>query len=135
MPVRPIVLLCQSRRRALVLLAVAVLQASCGAGWRVPASPWAQAWPPRQQVQVWQGDRALQLHGVVVTADSVSGIHYLKPLTCDSCRVVLPRRAVDSLRVGNPTGGLWRSTGLAFGLLFGLAFVACARAGSCNYGD
>lgn len=127
-------LLHRSKPRAAVLLALALAQAACGAGWRQPAEPLTAALRnPRQQVQVWQAGRARQLHGVVVSADSVSGIPFLEPLECESCRIVLARAEVDSLRVGNPTGGFWRSAGLTVGILFGLAIVACARARTCNY--
>jgi hypothetical protein len=38
---------------------------------------------------------------LLVTAgcSSITGIHYKTPLTCDSCRLALPREAVDSIRV------------------------------------
>jgi hypothetical protein len=67
---------------------------------------------PRQQVQVWSGDRAQQWHAVVVTNDSVSGIPFVRPVSCDSCRLALPRAAVDSLRLGSPSTGFWKSVGL-----------------------
>ena len=129
-------LLTRSRSRAVLLIALAWPQAACGAGWRQPTEPIPVALSnPRQQVQVWRAGRSLQLHGVTVSEDSVSGIPYLAPLDCNSCRIALPRSEVDSLRVGNPTSGFWRSGGLAVGLLFGLAIVVCAGARSCNYTD
>ena len=126
----------RSRLRSLLLLALALVQAACGAGWRRVEDPLAAARQrPRQQVQVWQAGRARQLHSVVVTADSVSGVPYLEPPDCDSCRIAVPRAAVDSLRFGNSTAGLWRSVGLGAGILLGLAIITCARAKTCNYTD
>jgi hypothetical protein len=84
----------------------------CGAGWRSlpPLAP--SELPPDQQVQVWSLDRARQWHGVIVTSDSVSGIPFFRPLSCDSCRRSVPRAEVDSLRVGSPSAGFWKSLGL-----------------------
>jgi hypothetical protein len=58
---------------------------------------------PRQQVQVWSGGTARRWHAVQVGADSISGIPFIQATTCDSCRIALPRAAVDSVRQG-----LWR---------------------------
>ena len=55
----------------------------------------------RQQVQVWEGTHARILHAVRITQDSVSGVPFQEPPSCDSCRVALPLSRVDSLRVGN----------------------------------
>ena len=94
-----------------------------------------QSFPPRQQVQVWRQGKAWRLHGVAIGSDSVTGVPFLAPLPCDSCRIAIPRAAVDSLRLGNPSAGFWRSAGLGMGLLFALAAVSCAMARSCNYTD
>ena len=61
-----------------------------------------------------------RLHGVIVGADTVSGIPFLKPLDCDSCRVRIERAEVDSLRIGEPVDGFWKTAalGAALGLLF-----------------
>ncbi|HEY6785563.1 MAG TPA: hypothetical protein VI159_11460 [Gemmatimonadales bacterium] len=85
---------------------VPFLQA-CGAGWHrtdivTPESP-------RQQVEVWQGKSSQQWHGVHVTDSTVSGISYVSPINCDSCRVTVARSAVDSIRLGNPVAGFWKT--------------------------
>jgi len=90
-------------------IAVIFLQ-GCGAGWQrtdivAPASP-------RQQVEVWQGTASQQWHAVRVTDSTVSGINFLKPIDCDSCRQTIARTTVDSIRLGNPPLGFWKTFGL-----------------------
>lgn len=97
---------------------LALVLTGCGAGWRSlpPLAP--SELPPDQQVQVWSRGRAHQWHGVVVTTDSVSGVLYFRPLSCDRCRQAIPRSQVDSLRVGSPSNGFWKSiAALAVGAL------------------
>jgi hypothetical protein len=54
---------------------------------------------------------------LVVTADSVSGISWLEPMTCDRFRVTLARAQVDSLQFGNPVAGFWKTTGSVIGVV------------------
>ena len=82
----------------------------------------------RQQVQVWQQGTALRWHAVIVAPDSVSGIPFLQPIDCDSCRVTVAREAVDSIRLGNPVAGFWQSVGLVMGGLVAFCALACPRA-------
>ena len=121
--------------RAAGLFVLTLLNSACGAGWHRPEPPPSGALPPRQQVQVWQGGRARQWHAVRLGADSISGIPFLASPSCDSCRVSVPRAAVDSVRLGSPTRGVWRSVGLGLGVVAVLAVVACASAPSCNFTD
>ena len=93
-------------------LTAAVLTAGCGAGWHRVENPAPADLTPRQQVEVWSGGSVRQWHVVRVTADSVSGISYLQAITCDSCRRSVPRNAVDSMRLGNPSAGFWKTFGL-----------------------
>jgi hypothetical protein len=72
----------------------------------------------------------LRLHGVIVGADTVSGILFIKSLDCDSCRVAIGQAEVDSLRIGAPVDGFWKTA--ALGALVGL-FVLC-RLGGCEAG-
>ena len=72
----------------------------------------------------------LRLHGVIVGADTVSGIPFLKSLDCDSCRVRIERAEVDSLRLGEPVGAFW--TTAALGAAAGLA--ALCYFGWCDSG-
>lgn len=95
-------------------LVLALLQMGCGAGWRT--TPLATGpFPRRQQAQVWTGGRLLQWHALVVASDSISGVPYTRPPACDSCRVAVPRGAVDSVRLGNPAADSGKASGLAWG--------------------
>lgn len=84
---------------------------------------------------MWQGGRALQWHAVRLGSDSISGIPFIASPECDSCRVSVPRTAVDSVRLGSPTKGFWRGVGLGLGAAALLAVVACVSEPSCNFTD
>ena len=111
---------------ALCLAATWLLEA-CSAGWRQPADPVPTPFEPRQQVQVWQQDSVVRWHAVTVTADTVSGIPFLEPIDCESCRVAVPRATVDSIRVGHPVAAFWGSVGLVVGTILAVCFIACPR--------
>jgi hypothetical protein len=104
--------------------------AGCGAAWRRAEPSPSGPLPRRQQVQVWTGGRVLRLHGVVVRADTVSGVPFLESLDCDSCRVGIGRAEIDSLRIGEPVNGFWKTA--ALGAVVGL--IAMCRAGWCEAG-
>jgi hypothetical protein len=105
------------------LLASLTLANACSAGWhRTEPSPGTSI-PPRQQVQIWQGRNHRVLHGVIVTADSVSGVPYQIPTDCDSCRVYLALNTVDSMRLGNMGKGALKSFGFAFVMMAAAAAV------------
>ena len=89
------------------LALVGVLATACGAGWHRTDVVAPNAKSSRQQVEVWQGDSARRWHAVRVTDDSVSGIPFLRPIDCDSCRITVSRASVDSVRLGDPVGGFW----------------------------
>jgi hypothetical protein len=116
-----------------VLLAGLWFLEGCGAGWHQPAELGAAPLKPRQQVQVWQGGSVNRWHGVQVTADSIAGIPFQRPLDCDSCRVAVPRAAVDSLRLGDPEAAFWKSIGLGLGSILAIGALACI--GGCPSGD
>jgi hypothetical protein len=92
-----------------LLLGLSTLVCACSGGWhRVEiASP--RFLPARTQVQVWQGKRVTLLHGVRIESDTVDGVPFTKAPTCDSCRVRLSLRAVDSLRTGSKERGVART--------------------------
>lgn len=96
---------------------VALVVAGCGAGWHQAPAPASGMFPPNQQVQVWHGGKVEQLHAVLIGPDSVTGIPYFRPLTCDSCRIAIPRSATDSIRLGDPVAGFWKSFALVAGTL------------------
>jgi hypothetical protein len=113
----------------LTLLLTLALLAGCGAGWRQRPGLGLGALPPRQQVQVWSAGRMDRWHAVVIAADSVSGIPFLQAVDCDSCRRHVPRAQVDSLRLGNPTAGFWKTVGLVIGVPLFVFSVICAVEG------
>ena len=120
--------------RSFGALALALLQAGCGAGWRT--TPLATGpLPQRQQAEVWTGGRVLRWHALVVASDSISGVPFTRPPECDSCRVAVPREAVDSVRLGNPSAGFWKSVGLGMGISVAAALVICRLERSCQLGD
>jgi len=119
----------------MLMLGAALGQAGCGAGWRRVEPAQASALPPRQQVQLWMRGESLQLHGLVFTADSISGIRFNQPLECDSCRRAWPVAAVDSIRLGNPPSGLWKTVGLIVGIGLVVIFVGCATSKTCSLGN
>jgi hypothetical protein len=95
---------------------------ACGAGWHQPPDDAPGFVPVRQQVQVWKAGHVLRWHAVAVTPDFVTGIPFRDPVDCDSCRLSIPRSRVDSLRLGNPTAGFWKT----FALVVGIPIVAFA---------
>jgi hypothetical protein len=86
---------------------------------------------------VWHEERAERLHALILTNDSLSGIPYMRPSECDSCRVSLARVEVDSIRLGHPERGFWRSAGLVLGALTLLGIAACGLelGGGCQLSD
>jgi hypothetical protein len=124
-------------RRAAGFWLLALSQAGCGAGWRRTGELQPGPLPPRQQFEVWHNGRAERMHAVLLTADSISGIPYLRPEDCDTCRVALARTAVDSVRLGHPERGFWKSVGLVLGGALVLGVVACAAGlgGTCQLSD
>jgi hypothetical protein len=91
---------------------ILLLISACGAGWHRVPSPEPGALTPRQQAQLWEGEKAHQMHAVIVGPDSISAIPFFRPIDCDSCRRTLARSSVDSVRLGSPVAGFWKSVGL-----------------------
>jgi hypothetical protein len=115
----------ESYSAAPIMIGLASL-AALTAGWHQTPELSHGPLAPRQQVEVWQGGELLRWHAVVVSRDSISGVSFLEPIECDSCRIALPRSAVDSVRLGNPTAGFLKSVGLGLGILVGSAMIICA---------
>jgi hypothetical protein len=103
---------CTSAISMAVLLPSAL--GGCGAGWHRLEDLTPRALPVRQQVQLWQGRHNRVLHAVTVRDDSVGGVPFHLPPDCDSCRVVIARSLVDSMRLGNQERGALRSLGLGY---------------------
>ena len=118
----------QTAHRSTAVLLASFLTQACGAGWHQSAQLSPGPLPVRQQVQVWQRGRALQWHAVSVSSDSVTGIPFHRPVDCGTCRLTVPRSGIDSLRLGNPTAGFWKTIGLVVGIPV-LAFVVMCSSG------
>ena len=115
-------------RDLLSMLILAFGLAGCGAGWhRTQLAPGPL--PKRQQVQVWHGGSVERWHGVVLSSDSISGIPFLRPAACDSCRFALSRTDIDSLRVGRPVLGFWKTTAMVVLTPVLIAEAVCAIRG------
>jgi len=54
---------------------------------------------PRDQVRLWVRGEGHQVHGVQVRGDSVIGVPFVRPPTCDSCAVRFARADIDSVQV------------------------------------
>jgi hypothetical protein len=113
----------RSPHRLYVLLAAGIL--GCGAGWHQPPEISPGPWPKRQQVQIWIDDHSRQWHSLVVGHDSVSGVPFTKDPDCENCRQVLALSAVDSVRVGNPVAGFWKSVGLFVAVPMAILVLIC----------
>ena len=113
--------------RLTVVAITAVALASCSAWHHIELlqpGPFDRA----QQVQVWHGGQVDQWHAVVVTPDWISGIPFLQPIECDSCRTALRWWAVDSLRIGSPVRAFWKSVALFFVVPLVTVEVVCSLA-------
>jgi hypothetical protein len=64
---------------------------------------------------------------VRISADSVSGIPFMKATSCDSCRTALPRVSVDSIRLGSPVAGFWKTIGLISGAFVLAGVIYCSQ--------
>jgi hypothetical protein len=104
------------RRPHLLCAFVGLSTVACGAGWHQPAQLTPGPWPPRQQFQVWARGQVVRWHAVVVRSDSISGVPFLQAPACDTCRRAIPRASVDSVLVGRPMAGFWKTVGLVVGL-------------------
>jgi hypothetical protein len=97
--------------RHLVSLVAWSVVSGC-ASWHRVVPPADTTLAPRQQVEVWQGTRSSVLHAIRLTPDSLSGVPFHRPPTCDSCRVAVPRASIDSLRLGHRETAALFFTGL-----------------------
>ncbi len=54
---------------------------------------------------MWTAERTWRLHAVRFAGDSLTGVPFQQPTTCDTCRVALPLAAVDSMQTGGGSEG------------------------------
>ncbi|MCX6069867.1 MAG: hypothetical protein NTU91_03260 [Chloroflexi bacterium] len=112
----------------LALPALAIGLAGCGAGWH-RTQPSLGPLPVRQQVQVWHGGLVERWHAVMLSPDSVSGVPFLRPANCDSCRLAVSRADVDSVRAGHPVLGYWKTAALVVATPIGVIYAVCILSG------
>jgi hypothetical protein len=70
---------------------------------------------PRARMQLWSAGHAFDVHGVVVSGDSVRAVRYFQSLSCETCFLRFALRDIDSVRVERYEGG--ETGGLTLGLL------------------
>lgn len=123
------------RTRAALCVALFLLT-GCGAGWHnVDPAP-GSALTPSTQYLIHHGTAVERWHAVRIAADSVSGISWLTPVECDSCRVALPRVEVDSIQLGHPVAGVGKGFALAtVAPLLVLALLCTIAGGGCFPSD
>ena len=101
----------RSWRRAALSQGLWLALAGCAVGWqRITLTPMT-AVAPTQVLEVWHGSEHPQWHGVILSADSISGIPFFRPLDCHDCRTTVSLAQVDSTRWGDPV-----TPGVAAGL-------------------
>lgn len=83
----------------LVMGVLLVVAAGCHAPWQREEMIIPGDLPREQLIDIWSGDTVVRWHAAVYTPDSITGIPATLPATCDSCRIALPRSAVDSIYV------------------------------------
>jgi len=115
------------RRSVALAVGVMVLAGGCSADWhRVPVGEGGQL-PLRQQIQVFHGPKTERWYAVRLTLDSLSGVPFIRPATCDSCRVSVPRTEVDSIRLGDPSKAVLESLGVALVVMVLMMVWACTQ--------
>jgi hypothetical protein len=102
----------------------------CGAGWHRLDDLTPRTLPVRTQVQLCMGHQTRVLHAVTLGTDSVTGVPFHRPPDCDSCRVVIARNTVDSMRLGNQERGALRSIGFGYLALGAAALVLYLSVGT-----
>jgi hypothetical protein len=123
-----------ARRDVLLALAIMLAMSGCGGWHRQPVGELERV-RPDAVVEVWRGRQRLELKGIRLTADSISGIPFIRRLDCDSCRLTIPRAEVDSIREGGSTfeGPMAVLIVGFFGGMLLLWFALCGLDG-CDYG-
>jgi hypothetical protein len=95
----------------------------CAPWTRIPAPAPARL-PTDTQYQLWLGQRAILLRGVIVDVDSIRG--HPAEASGGSSRgwLVVSRTEIDSFRMRPPDRHNWFGAGVTAGLLAGIAVTA-----------
>jgi hypothetical protein len=91
---------------------------ACSSNWQPIALVQPARLDSRTVLEFRAKNELVRLHGVEFKGDSLSGIPWLKHLSCDTCRVRYAFSDVSQARTGNPGAGAW-SIGLPLILLGG----------------
>jgi len=86
-----------SSRIATAILAAAFLSGCTH--WVRDDAVLQQPIPERKKVELSAGGMTVVAHGLRVDSQSVSYVKIFQDPACDSCRAVVPRTAIDSVRV------------------------------------
>jgi hypothetical protein len=85
--------------------------------------------PPDTQYQLWLGQHAILLRGVIVDVDSIRG-HPVEVSGASSTGwLVVSRAEIDSFRMRPPDRKNWFGAGVTAGLLAGIAVTAAVFRG------
>lgn len=102
------------------------LVAGCTTSWGqrpldrpIPVAPTYPVW-------IWSRGAVHKWYAVRMTHDSVSGIPFEMPLTCDSCRRSLSRTRVDSMKISYMMGYHTTAKDVVAGVGVATAYVAVA---------
>ena len=88
-----------ARLRRLAALSLVLWTPAC-MSWSSPQTPALVDLAPNRQVRVWTAEHTLRLHAVRFASDSLTGVPFQQPTTCDTCRVAVPLAMIDSMQTG-----------------------------------
>jgi hypothetical protein len=95
----------------------------CAPWVRIPAPAPARL-PPDTQYQLWLGQRAILLRGVIVDVDSIRGHPAEASGASRTSWLVVSWAEIDSFRMRPPDRQNWFGVGATAGLLAGIAVTA-----------
>jgi hypothetical protein len=94
-------------RRNPPLLLVLLALTACSSNWQPVTLVQPSPLDSRTVLEFRAKNQLIRLHGVEFKGDSLSGIPWLKHLSCDTCRVRYAFSDVSQGRTGNPGAGAW----------------------------
>jgi hypothetical protein len=99
--------------------AIAMIVLGCAPWARIPAPAPARL-PTDTQYQLWLGQRAILLRGVIVDVDSIRGHPAEASGASGAGWLVVSRAEIDSFRMRPPDRQNWFGAGITAGLLAGI---------------